>query len=180
MRILGVDPGSIVCGWGLIETSGSQISLIEYGVINAKKKHELLPARLKEIFERLARVIQRWSPDAASFETIFYSKNAQSLVKLSHARASAILCAEINSLPIFEYSPREVKKSVTGRGSASKEQVQFMVRSMLSIAETPDFYDATDALAVAICHSQRSAFGATKSSNWKDFILKHPERIAKL
>lgn len=177
MIILGVDPGSVICGWGIIEKQGNNLKLIEYGVVHAKKKQEPLPARLSEIYDRLRSVIQRCPPDAASFESIFFSKNVQSLVKLSYARGVALLAAQSNNIPIFEYSPREVKKSVTGRGSASKEQVQFMVRNMLNISETPEFFDATDALAVAICHSQRIGSVSLKNNSWKDFIEKNPDRV---
>lgn len=179
MIILGVDPGSIICGYGVIEKNGSKLGLIEYGVVKVKKLHEPLELRLKEIFLRLIQVIERAKPDSSAFESMFYSKNVQSLIKLSHARGASILAAAMNDIPIFEYSPREVKKSVTGRGNAGKEQVQFMVKRILNIEETPEFFDATDALAVAICHSMRVDSPLKKASSWDDFIKNNPNRIYK-
>ena len=109
----------------------------------------------------------------------FYSKNAQSLMKLAHARGVAMLAASLYETAIFEYSPKEVKKSVTGNGSASKEQVSFMVKRILNIDETPDFFDSTDALAVAICHSMKAGKINAGPSNWKDFIKNNPDRVIK-
>ncbi len=179
MIILGIDPGSVICGYGVVEKIGNEIRLIEYGVIEAKKINIEFNARLKEIFNRLKEVVERNKPDAAAFESIFYSKNPQSLIKLSHARAVAVLTCALADLPIAEYSAREVKKSVTGRGAAGKEQVQFMVKTLLNIKETPQFFDATDALAVAICHSVRYNATSGNSTNWSDFIKNKPEMVYK-
>lgn len=179
MKILGIDPGSQICGYGVIYCNLNKISLIEYGVVNLKKKSNDLPTRLKEIFNRLTEVIIRTKPDFSAFESVFYSKNAQSMMKLSHARAAAILTASLKDIPIAEYSPREIKKSVTGMGNASKEQVQFMVKNLLNIEETNEFFDATDALAVAICHSFRLSTPTQKSKSWEEFIKQNPNRIVK-
>ena len=135
---------------------------------------------MREIYQRLIQVVERCKPDVAAFESTFYSKNAQSLLKLAHARASAMLAAAMNDIPIAEYSPKEVKKSVTGKGSASKEQVQYMVKTLLNIKETPEFYDVTDALAVAICHCMKSEIPTKKGGSWEEFIKKNPNRIAKI
>jgi crossover junction endodeoxyribonuclease RuvC len=180
VRILGVDPGSIFCGYGVIEKTGQKLSVVEYGVIRAKKKHDDLNYRLKEIINRLTEVIIRTEPDESAFETMFFAKNVQSLIKLSHARAVAVLSAVLKDIPIHEYSPREVKKSVTGRGSAGKEQVQFMIQNLLQIQETPELFDVSDALAVAVCHSLKRDLPITSSNNWKEFLKNHPERIVKL
>ncbi len=180
MRILGVDPGSIVCGYGVIEKEGKHITLIEYGVIEAKKREESIPLRLKIIYERLEKVIDRSLPDMLAIESVFYHKNVASVVKLAHARAAAILAAVNRELPTIEYSPKEVKRSVTGNGNASKEQVQYMIKHLLKIEETPEFYDATDALAVCLCHLYRmnsAAPGAKRASNWADFVQKNPARV---
>ena len=133
--------------------------------------------RLREIFLRLERLIERAQPEAAAFETMFYAKNAQSLIKLAQARAAAILPTALMEIPISEYSPREVKKSVTGNGNASKEQVQYMVRTLLNIKETPEFFDATDALAIAICHSIKSKLPSKSANSWKEFIKNNPDRV---
>lgn len=180
MIIIGIDPGSIICGYGVVETDGNSFSLIEYGVVHAKKKNESIPLRLKEIHIRINKVVERTLPDFSAFEAMYYSRNAQSLMKLSHARAAAMLSMVLREIPIVEYTPTKVKKAVTGSGSASKEQVQYMVRNILSIEETPEFYDATDALAVAICHGLRKDQLGEGSSSWKDFIKKNPGRIARI
>lgn len=179
MRILGIDPGSIICGYGVIDKDSSGIRLVEYGVIKAKKKYDSLSMRLREIFLRIERLIERSQPEVAAFESIFYAKNVQSTVKLSHARGAAVVVTALAELPMFEYSPREVKKSVTGMGNASKEQVQFMVKKLLNIDETPEFFDATDALAIAICHASKSMAPAGRSSSWTEFIKNNPERVLK-
>lgn len=180
MIIIGIDPGSIICGYGVIETNGSKFSLVEYGVVHAKKKNESMPLRLKEIYTRLNSVVERTLPDFSAFESMYYSKNVQSLMKLSHARSAAMLSMVMREIPIVEYAPTEVKKAVTGKGAASKEQVQYMVKSILGIDETPEFFDATDALAVAICHGLRKDLNSESSGSWSDFIKKNPGRIARI
>ncbi len=177
MRILGIDPGSILCGYGVIEKNGSKIELIEYGVINLKKINNELSIRLKEIYTRLQRVIINSEPHSVALESTFFAKNPQSLIKLSHARAAAMLSCVMANLEINEYSPKEVKRAVTGNGNASKEQVAFMVRKILNIPETPEFYDATDALAIAICHSFRDNFSSNSKVSWKELIKNNPSRV---
>jgi len=179
MIILGIDPGSIFCGYGVIEIQSNNLKLIEYGVIKAKKKQEKYPLRLKEIFIRLQAVIERTLPDETAIESMFYSKNVQSLIKLSQARAIAMLVSSLRDIPVIDYSPREVKKAVTGNGNADKIQVQYMVKKLLNIEETNEFYDATDALAVAICHSSRRKTSNNTIKTWKDFIEQNPKRIIK-
>lgn len=177
MRIIGIDPGSVLCGFGVIEKRKGDIIVIEQGVVKARKFNSNLYIRLKEIYSRLSKVIKRTDPHTAAFESVFYSKNAQSLMKLSHARAAAILSAVNHDVPLQEYSPKEVKKAVTGNGNASKEQVSFMVKSILKIKETPEFFDVTDALAVAICHAYRSDTPNSNASSWKEYIAQNPERV---
>jgi len=179
MIILGIDPGSIFCGYGVIKIQSNNLKLIEYGVIKAKKKQEKYPLRLKEIFIRLQAVIERTLPDETAIESMFYSKNVQSLIKLSQARAIAMLVSSLRDIPVIDYSPREVKKAVTGNGNADKIQVQYMVKKLLNIEETNEFYDATDALAVAICHSSRRKTSNNTIKTWKDFIEQNPKRIIK-
>lgn len=177
MIILGVDPGSVVCGYGVVLKNGSAITLVEYGVVEARKMHSDFYPRLKDIFDRIISVIDRTKPDSAAFETMFYHKNAQTLIKLAHARSAAILSALEKNLPVHEYGAKEVKKAVTGRGNADKAQVQFMVKNLLKIEETPEFYDATDALAIAICHAIRLSSPAAASKSWADFVKQNPDRI---
>ncbi len=187
MRVLGIDPGSVVCGYGVVEKEGKRLTLIEYGVIEAKRQHDDLPQRLKTIYERLGKVIERSLPDELAIETIFYSKSVPSIVKLAHARSAAILAAVMAQVPTAEYSPRFIKRAVTGNGNASKEQVQYMIKNLLNIEETPEFFDATDALAIAVCHlyqlgtmatGTRTA-GGKRARSWEEFVKLHPERIKK-
>ncbi|MCX7929993.1 MAG: crossover junction endodeoxyribonuclease RuvC, partial [Chlorobi bacterium] len=145
MRILGIDPGSMVCGYGVIETSGNRFSLIEYGVVEARRISEDLPQRLVHIFQRLSAVVERTQPQVAAMEALFYARNVQSVLKLAHARGVAMLVAANHGLSIAEYAARLIKRSITGKGNASKEQVAFMVQSMLGIDETSQSLDATDA-----------------------------------
>lgn len=177
MVVLGIDPGSLLCGYGAVRKDGSKTELLEYGVVNLKKLSAELPDRLKELHKRLEQVITRCKPDAVSMETIFYAKNVQSIIKLAHARGVAMLSPAIHNIEVFEYSPKEIKKAVTGKGSASKEQVQFMIKNILNIDETPEFFDATDALAIALCHCYRANIPGSKAKNWKDFIQNNPGRV---
>jgi crossover junction endodeoxyribonuclease RuvC len=152
MRIIGIDPGSVFCGYGVIDSIGKSLSVVEYGTIEVKKKHEDISLRMKEIYERICSVIERTKPDCAAIETTFYSKNAQSLIKLTMARSAAILAIVNKDISIKEYSAREIKRAVTGRGNASKEQVRFMMKALLNITESPKYFDTTDALSIAVCH----------------------------
>jgi len=180
MRVLGIDPGSIITGYGIVDKKGESLSIIKYGIIRAKVKQESMPLRLREIYNFLNRVILSTKPEATAIETIFFAKNVQSTIKLAYSRAAAMLSATTSDIPVFEYSPREVKKSVTGRGNAGKEQVRFMVKTILNIKDTTDYFDASDALAVAICHCLKSSIAVPKSNNWNDFIKQHPERVVKM
>ncbi|HAW08520.1 MAG: crossover junction endodeoxyribonuclease RuvC [Chloroherpetonaceae bacterium] len=181
MIILGIDPGSILIGYGAISAINKKISLIEYGVIKAKLIENEYNKRLGQIYSQINTLIDRVSPDVISLETMFYHKNAQSLIKLSQSRAAVIISAVNKNIDIVEYSPREVKKSVAGRGNSSKQQVQFMVRETLSILETPEFYDCTDALSLAICHfyKQSSGSNTSKIKSWADYINQNPDKVIK-
>jgi crossover junction endodeoxyribonuclease RuvC len=183
MRILGVDPGTIVTGYGVIELRtkpGGGIRVIEFGTIESKKM-KAMPERLALIFKRLEAVIERTRPVEFAIETAFYDKSAQSAMKLGGARGVALVAAELAGLAIAEYAPRVIKKAVTGNGNADKSQVEFMVRKMLAIGESEKkLADAFDALAIALTHSiRRSSASAIKATSWKDFIEKNPERVIK-
>ena len=187
LRILGIDPGSVICGYGVIDVSGADMTIVEYGVVALKRTSLSFPGRLREIHSRLSAVIERTNPNVCAIEKMFYAKNVLSLTQLAHARGVAMLaCAQAGHDPI-EYTPMQVKRSVTGRGAAPKDQVQHMVRAILSMEETPEFFDATDALAVAICHAVNGGppeklkrGGATsKRQAWKDFVEKNPSRVKK-
>jgi crossover junction endodeoxyribonuclease RuvC len=183
--ILGIDPGTLVTGYGVIELTGVKMRVIEYGTIESKRI-ATLPARLKIIFSRLSAVIERAKPDELAIESAFYHKNVQSTLKLGHARGVAMLAGILNDLTAAEYSPREIKRAVVGNGNASKDQVEFMVRALLDLKESDKkLPDAYDALAVAIAHAARcgsakSSRGSGKpksSKNWKQFAEQNPDRI---
>lgn len=136
-----------------------------------------MPLRLQRIYTGLRSVIETYHPDELAIESAFYGKNAQSALKLGHARGVAILAAVESEIPTSEYSPREVKKAVVGNGAASKEQVQFMIRSMLRLSNARMLHDTSDAIAIAICHLHRILAPASGHRSWKSFILAHPERV---
>jgi crossover junction endodeoxyribonuclease RuvC len=180
MIILGVDPGTVVTGFGIIEAERGKLRALHYSVVKNNSSRSM-PLRLKQIYTALCEVIGRFHPDEFAIETAFYGKNAQSALKIGHARGVSILAAVNHEIPTTEYSPREVKKAVVGSGSASKQQVEYMVKTILNLKEAPKFFDASDALAVAICHYHRakpSAKGKTKT--WKSYIESHPERILRV
>ena len=151
MRTLGIDPGSRVTGYGIVEQAGGRIVRVDHGEIRIKTG-EPFTRCLSRIYNELTDVIGRTKPDAVAIEDIFYGKNVKSLIKQGHVRGVVLLAASRSGLPVHEYSPLEVKKAVVGYGRAEKQQVQMMIRAILQLSETlPE--DASDALAVAICHT---------------------------
>jgi len=151
MRVLGIDCGSRVTGYGVIDSDGAECFFVRCGTIRSKSS-EPLAARLRSIHNGIVEIIRELQPEAAAFENLFYANNVQSALKLGHVRGVSMFAAAEANLPVFEYSPLEVKSAVTGYGRAEKMQVQQMVRALLKLTETPEPYDASDALAVAICH----------------------------
>jgi crossover junction endodeoxyribonuclease RuvC len=151
MRILGVDPGTVVTGFGIIEKRGNDYFIVDYGCINLSSQ-EFFHKRLQIIYKEISRVISQHKPDEFAIEDLFYAENAKVALKMGHARGVAILAAVNHQIPTSEYSPREIKQSVVGNGGASKQQVQKMVQQLLRMSEVPEPYDASDALAVALCH----------------------------
>lgn len=151
MRILGIDPGSHITGYGVIEKKGNYLRHVLHGEIKAKKA-SLLSAMLISIYQQLSDVITQAEPEAIALENIFYGKNVRSLIKQAQVRGVVIFAGADNALSVFEYSPLEVKKAVVGYGRAEKSQVQVMVKAILKLPELPPA-DAADALATAICHA---------------------------
>jgi crossover junction endodeoxyribonuclease RuvC len=149
-RVLGIDPGSHVTGYGVVEEAAYGLHCVKYGEINPAKGVALSYC-LQTICGGIQEVIRRTAPDALAIENIFYGKNIRSLIKQGHVRGVAILAGAESSVPVYEYSPLEIKKAVVGYGRAEKGQVQMMVRAILKLPELPP-PDAADALAVAICH----------------------------
>lgn len=157
MIILGIDPGSINCGYGLIEVQKRRIIAAGCDVIKVDPKLPLAE-RIVQIYQEINKVIIEYKPDIASVESIFYGKNIQSAFTLGHARGALLLALAQAEIKIVEYSPREIKKSVVGNGSASKEQVQYMVQQIVKMKEFPKNQDASDALAAAICYFNKEKF----------------------
>jgi len=157
MRVLGIDCGSRITGYGVVDTNGADCTLVRCGIIRSRTS-DPLAVRLKEIHAGIIEIIRELGPDVAAFESLFYSNNVQSALKLGHVRGVSLVAAAEANLPVFEYSPAEVKSAVTGYGRAEKPQVQQMVRALLKLESTPEPLDASDALAVAICHVHTNRF----------------------
>ena len=157
MRVLGIDCGSRITGYGVVDTNGADCLLVRCGAIRSRPS-DALALRLQQIHGGIADVIRELEPDVAAFESLFYSNNVQSALKLGHVRGVSLFAAAEANLPVFEYSPLEVKSAVTGYGRAEKLQVQQMVRALLKLEIAPEPFDASDALAVAICHVHSSRF----------------------
>lgn len=176
MIILGVDPGTLHTGYAVIKGIDEKLKLLECGVISMSPSMKL-PVRLKKIYDGLVDVIDRLIPDEFAIETAFYSKNIQSTLKLGHARGVSILAAVNKQIPTSEYSPREVKKSVTGMGNASKEQVSFMVSKIFNLKKKPVKLDITDALAVAVCHHNNFLSLKSKTHSWSRYVKENPGKV---
>jgi crossover junction endodeoxyribonuclease RuvC len=178
--ILGIDPGTIIMGYGLVKVQGTKITLLEMGVLQPGKVKDSYK-KLQLIFNTVSGLITTYQPDTFAIEAPFFGKNVQSMLKLGRAQGVAIAAAMRHGLEVTEYSPKKVKQSVTGNGNASKEQVMKMLQQILAFKEDPKHYDATDALAVAVCHyfQQKTALpGSTEKVNgWKDFLAKNPGKI---
>ncbi len=160
-RTLGIDPGSRATGYGVIESEGGNHTFVVCGVIRTSSKLSF-PERLKEIYTGVCEVIEAQKPDVAAVEDVFVSVNPRSALKLGHARGVAMLAAIEHGLPVYEYTPTNVKQSIAGYGQAGKEQVQQMVRVLLQLSSSPS-QDAADALAVAICHANQSFYPTAES-----------------
>lgn len=178
--ILGIDPGTIVLGYGIIEVEKQKITLLSMGVIHLSKYEDHL-LKLKIIFEKIGGLIENYHPEACAIEAPFFGKNVQSMLKLGRAQGVAISSALTNKVEVFEYSPKKIKQSVTGNGNASKEQVAAMLQRLIGFKLQPKFLDATDGLATALCHHfQNTTSGNAaekKVSGWKDFMKNNPKRV---
>lgn len=181
--ILGVDPGTLVTGYGLIEHTPSGVGLVAYDIIR-NQQTESLPLRLKRIYDTLCGVIEAHHPTECAIETAYYGKNVQSALKLGHARGVVMLVAAQYGVPTTEYTPREVKRAVTGNGAASKKKVHYMVRALLRLSSVPRHFDESDALALALCHSLRTGTLPLQSrqdrTNWAAYVKEHPEKVVTL
>lgn len=185
--ILGIDPGTVIMGFGIISIKGAGIELLDMGVLKLGAKKDPYE-RLELIHHRVGELIRQFKPDSFAIEAPFFGKNVQSMLKLGRAQGVAIAAAIQSGLPVTEYSPRKIKQSITGNGNADKAQVWKMLCNITTILETPSHMDASDALAVAVCHyfqtaSLPAASAPTtaprpgKIKDWKEFIKNNPQRI---
>ncbi len=181
--ILGIDPGTIIMGYGVISVTGKTISLLEMGVLKLSAKDDSYK-RLEKIHSKIVELIHRFTPDCFAIEAPFFGKNVQSMLKLGRAQGVAIAAAMQKNLEVCEYSPKKIKQSITGNGNADKEQVMKMLQTLLQFKETPKHFDASDALAVAVCHHFQDNVllkaAGTKAKDWKEFIAKNPGRLKNL
>ncbi|MEL6844642.1 MAG: crossover junction endodeoxyribonuclease RuvC [Bacteroidota bacterium] len=180
-RLLGIDPGTNVLGYAVIEVNHKKLTLIEMGVVKMGHldRHQL---KLKRIFERVQLIIRQHRPKEMAVEAPFFGKNVQSMLKLGRAQGVAIAAAMTKGVEIFEYAPKRIKQSVTGSGNASKEQVAAMLEQLLKTKMESNYLDASDALAAAVCHffqNGRGQVGGKKYSGWSGFIKENPDRLKK-
>lgn len=177
-RILGIDPGTIVMGYALIEIVDNNPKILFSGVVRTGKyKDHYL--RLREIFVRTQHLVNEYLPDELAIESPFFGKDIQAMLKLGRAQGIVMGIALEKDIPVFEYAPLRVKQAITGMGRASKEQVAFFLRNMFKDDELPNELDATDALAVAVCHylQLKSPLKGKSYKGWGDFVKKNPGRV---
>ncbi len=177
--IMGIDPGTAIMGYGIVLEKGSKIELVSMGIVRMDHLDDHF-LKLQRIFEKTIGLIDEYKPDVLAIEAPFYGKNIQVMLKLGRAQGIAMAAALSRNISVTEYAPRKIKQSITGKGTASKEQVAAMLQRLLNFKETPEFLDATDGLAVAVCHSfQRiNTSNSGKSySGWDAFAKDNKKRI---
>lgn len=176
--ILGIDPGTSIMGYGVVEVINKTPKLLTMGIIDLRKLSDHY-IKLSKIFERTLGLIESFKPDELAIEAPFYGKNVQSMLKLGRAQGVAISAGISRQIPIFEYAPRKIKMSITGNGNASKEQVAAILQHTLNFKELPKDLDATDGLAAAMCHyyQKKPSVEGKSYNSWKDFINKNPGRL---
>ncbi len=178
--ILGIDPGTMVMGFGVISVSSSGVTLIVMDVLKLSPKKDAYE-KLQIIHRKIGELLAEYSPHEFAIEAPFFGKNVQSMLKLGRAQGVAIAAAMQAGVPVTEYSPRKVKQSITGNGNADKLQVLRMLQRIVSFNEDPKYFDATDALAVAVCHHFQGNTlldnSSKKLNGWKDFLVKNPGRM---
>lgn len=182
--ILGIDPGTNIMGYGVVGSRGKQFELVTTGVVHlGKLDNQAL--KLKKIFERTLYLLDTYVPDELAIEAPFFGKNVQSMLKLGRAQGTAIAAALYRDVPIFEYAPRKIKQSITGNGNSSKEQVAGMLQTLCKFEEMPAYLDATDGLAVALCHLFQGTSvshnlktkSPKKNGSWDSFLKENPDRL---
>lgn len=179
-RILGIDPGTNVLGFAIIDADKKEVKVIEIGVLTFAHISDDHTVKLRYIFEQVQDLIRLHKPEEMAIEAPFFGKNVQSMLKLGRAQGVAIAAGMVNQLSITEYMPKKIKRAVTGNGNASKEQVAGMLENILHTKFSEKYFDATDALATALCHWYQSSTpglaGKKSYSNWKSFLKDNPER----
>jgi len=186
--ILGIDPGTIMLGYGLIAVEGNKITLLDMGVLQPGKIKDTYK-KLQLIFNTVSGLIIKYQPTTFAIEAPFFGKNVQSMLKLGRAQGVAIAAAMRHNVEVTEYSPKKVKQSVTGNGNANKEQVMKMLQQLLQFKDNPKHFDATDALAVAVCHffqhknpllsTDKKLSSGSRGKGWDAFIAQNPTRVKK-
>jgi len=182
--IMGVDPGTNIMGYGIIKVTGkNNIETLALGVVMLTKLKDHSD-KLKRIFERTLALIDQYHPDEMAVEAPFFGKNVQSMLKLGRAQGVVMAAALYRNIPIIEYAPRKVKKAITGNGSSSKEQVAALIESTLKTKIESKYMDATDGLAVALCHhyqngNNMSSGNGVKGKGWEAFLKDNPDRVSK-
>ncbi|AFS78069.1 crossover junction endodeoxyribonuclease RuvC [Gottschalkia acidurici 9a] len=157
MIIFGIDPGIAIVGYGVVEYKGNKFKVIDYGAITTEPKNTF-PERLKMVYDELTFLLDKYNPDSVAIEELFFNKNAKTAISVGQARGVQLLAAINKGLPIYEYTPLQVKQGVVGYGRAEKRQVQEMVKLILGLSKVPKPDDVADALAVAICHAHSGNF----------------------
>ena len=176
---LGIDPGTNLLGYGVILVDKRSVHYVDMGVLDMRKEKDHF-LKLNRIFEGVGEIMDRYAPDDMAIEAPFFGKNVQSMLKLGRAQGAAIAAAIHRQIPVFEYAPRKVKMAITGRGDASKEQVKLLMEKTLHQSFDAKFLDASDALAIAMCHFYQLTSPLTDTSssrNWKSFVEAHPGRV---
>lgn len=177
-RLLGVDPGTNVMGYAVIEITGKKIKVLDMGIITMNKL-KTQQEKLKKIFERIQVIIELYQPKEMAIEAPFFGKNVQAMLKLGRAQGVAIAAAMTKNVAVTEYAPRKIKQSITGNGNAAKEQVSALLGQILNISLKDQTLDATDALGAAVCHYYQSTSllgGKKRYSDWGSFLKDNPQR----
>ena len=162
MRILGIDPGIAIVGYGVVDKEGNRYKTVAYDAVTTRA-HTPLEERLKIVYDGICEIIKLYKPDVMSIEELFFNNNAKTALTVGQARGVIILAAVQNNLPVCEYTPLQVKQALTGYGRAGKAQIQQMMKSMLGLSSVPKPDDVADALAIAVCHGNSMAFNAIKN-----------------
>ena len=182
--ILGIDPGTLIMGYSIIEVKNKAVTIKEMDILKLSAKMDNYQ-RLEKIYSKITSLVEAYKPEQFAIEAPFFGKNVQSMLKLGRAQGVAIAAAMNKNIPVTEYSPKKVKQSITGNGNADKEQVFKMLQRLTNLPDKPKYYDATDALAVAMCHYfsnkavvEKKVNGKKTASKWEQFVQQNPGRVS--